>query len=230
MNTIKVKVDDQRLHVTNQPHVTSGCVNLDYIEFDFDTSWDEFPYRYCVFYLTQDDPYQVTIENDRCGIVQAMTEQEGTFYFGVWGKSLNGDKIKTSTDVEYRVERGVPTDGATVSTWDDFWASVKSCSSMFIGNALIPNPPAFNTYSCTSFYRSFQKTAIESVSIAIPKATTLENAFSDCAKLKSVTLIEPTSSLTTLRGAFQNCTSLEQIMGELDATNFAENCFEYCFT
>lgn len=231
MNTIKVKTLDQKLMITSAPMIVSGDKNIDFVEFDFDPSWDEFTERYCVFYLTADDPYQVNIDdNNRCGIVQAMTEQEGVFYFGVWGRSINGDKIKTSTNVEYRVERGVPTDGATISSWDDFWASIKSCHSMFTENALIPHPPTFNTYSCTSFYRSFKNTSIESVSIAIPKATTLENAFADCYKLKSVTLIEPTSSLTTLKGAFQVCASLEQIMGELNATNFAPNAFDYAFT
>lgn len=229
MSTIKVKVNDQRLRIMNNPHITSGSVNINFIEFEFDSTWDEFTERYCVFYLTRSDPYQLTIENNRCGIIPAMTENEGTFCFGIWGRTVNGDKIKTSIDVEYRVARGVPTDGATMTSWDDFWSSIRSCSSMFTSNTFIPNPPTFNTYACTSFYRTFQNTQIETISIAIPKATTLENTFSDCQKLKSVNLISPTSSLTTLRGAFQNCGLLEMITGEINCTNFALNGFDYTF-
>ena len=219
MSTIKVKTADQKLMITAAPLISSGGKDSDFIEFDFDPSWDEFPERYCVFYLSQDDPYQVTIENDRCGIVQAMTENEGTFCFGAWARSINGNKIKTSNVVEYNVSEGVPTDGATVSTWDDFWAGVKSCSEMFGSKEIPPNPPIFNTYNCTSFTRMFKgNTYLESVSLGVNKCSMFDYVFHSCTNLKSVTLVDTNPTMTRLDYAFYNCPRLESINGEIDCT------------
>lgn len=232
MNTIKVKVNDQRLQIMNNPHITSGSVNIDFIEFDFDPSWDEFTERYCVFYLTEDDPYQVNIDdNNRCGIVQAMTENEGVFYFGVWGRTLNGDKIKTSADVKYCVAHGVPTDGATVTSWDDFWYGVKSCANMFSSKEIPPNPPIFNTYNCTSFSSMFKaNTSIETVTLAVNRCVQFDYVFQNCTNLKRATLLEPSSSMTRLDYAFYNCPRLESITGEINCTYVTTfgAAFYYC--
>lgn len=230
MSTIKVKTADQKLMITAAPLISSGNKDVDFIEFDFDSSWDEFPERYCVFYLDRPDPYQVTIENDRCGIVQAMTENEGTFCFGVWGRSINGNKIKTSNVVEYNVSEGVPTDGATISSWDTFWAEIDSCAGLFSGKSIEPNPPVFYTYKSTSAKSMFQNSNVQNVTLYINNVSSLENFASYSTAIKTVTFLGVSDSLTTLRGAFQNCSSLEQIIGELNATNFASNAFDYAFT
>lgn len=231
MSTIKVKTADQKLMITSAPLISSGDKDVDFIEFDFDSSWDEFPERYCVFYLDRPDPYQVVIENDRCGIVHAMTENEGTFCFGVWGRSLNGNKIKTSNVVEYRVEYGVPTDGATVSTWDDFWVGFKSCAGMFSAKETPPNPPFFNTYNCTSFSGMFKSnTHLESVSLRVNNCSLFDYVFHSCTNLKSVTLVDTKPTMTRLDYAFHNCPRLESINGEIDCTyvtTFVE-AFYFC--
>ena len=222
MSTIKVKTKDQSLDITYSPLISSGGKDSDFIEFDFDPSWDEFPERYCVFYLTPDDPYQVTIENDRCGIVQAMTENEGTFYFGVWGRALNVDRIKTSEIVEYRVATGTPTDGITMSTWDSFWANLISGANLFKDKKIEPNPPVFQTYNMTSAESMFYNSNVENLVISVNKVSNLICFTKYCSNLKTVTFLDISNSMTSLEGAFGFCHKLERINGEIDMTNFSE--------
>lgn len=231
MSTIKVKTIDQQLKITAAPIISSGDKDVDFIEFDFDPTWDEFTEKYCVFYLTDDDPYQVAIDNNRCGIIQAMTEREGVFYFGVWARSTNVDQIKTSEAVAYRVAHGVPTDGIAVATWDTFWADMKSCANLFSGKETPANPPMFNTINCTSFSGMFKSnTSVESVTLNVNKCATFDYVFNGCTKLKRVTLIDTKPTMTRLDYAFYNCPRLESITGEIDCTYVTTfgSCFYYC--
>ena len=232
MSTIKVKTADQRLMITAAPLISSGDKDVDFIEFDFDSSWDEFPERYCVFYLDRPDPYQVAIENDRCGIIQAMTENEGTFCFGIWGRALNVDRIKTSEVVEYRVAIGAPTDGITMSTWDSFWANLISGANLFKGKKIEPNPPVFQTYNMTSADSMFNGSNIENLVISVNKASSLLAFTYGCSHLKTVTFLDISNAMTSLEGAFSYCVELERISGEIDMTNFSErglwSTFERC--
>ena len=67
MSTIRIKTKDQQLSIYSAPVITSGDADTDYLHVDFDPTWDEFTERYAVFYIDKNDPYQVAIENDRCG-------------------------------------------------------------------------------------------------------------------------------------------------------------------
>lgn len=232
MSTIKVKTKDQSLDITYSPLISSGGKDSDFIEFDFDPSWDEFPERYCVFYLDRPDPYQVTIENDRCGIVQAMTENEGTFCFGIWGRALNVDRIKTSEVVEYQITTGAPTDGIAVSTWDWFWSNLISGSNLFQSRKIEPNPPAFQTYNMTSAEYMFDSSNIENITISINKVSSLKNFTYYCVYLKTVTFLDISNATTSIENAFGFCSKLERINGEIDMTNFSNRglwgTFEKC--
>lgn len=234
MSTIKVKTADQRLMITAAPLISSGGKDSDFIEFDFDPTWDDFPERYCVFYLDRPDPYQVAIDNDRCGIVQAMTENEGTFCFGIWGRALNVDRIKTSEIVEYRVAIGAPTDGITMSTWDSFWANLISGANLFKDKKIEPNPPAFQTYNMTSAEYMFRSTNVENLTISVNKASSLVSFTQYCSYLKTVTFLDISNAMTSLEGAFSSCSKLERISGEIDMTNFSNrglwNTFEKCYS
>ena len=230
MSTIKIKTNDQQLSIISAPIITSGDNGVDYLSVEFDSTWDEFTERYAVFYIDKNDPYQTKIENGRCPLLTAVTQDDGTFCFGIWGRNASAEKVKTSNLLKYEVLPGTPTDGVVVSTWDAFWAKLDSGSGLFNGKSIEPNPPVFTTYNMTNARTMFQNSNVQNVTLYINNVTTLENFAAYSSTLKTVTFLGVSGSLTTLRGAFQNCTSLEQIMGELDATNFAENCFEYCFT
>lgn len=232
MSTIKVKTADQKLMITSAPLISSGGKDSDFIEFDFDSSWDEFPERYCVFYLDRPDPYQVAIENDRCGIIQAMTENEGTFCFGIWGRALNVDRIKTSEVVEYQIATGAPTDGITMSTWDSFWSKLISGSNLFKDRKIESNPPAFQTYNMTSAEAMFNSSNVENIVISINKVSSLKNFTYYCAYLKTVTFLDISNATTSIENAFGFCSKLERINGEIDMTNFSNRglwgTFEKC--
>ncbi len=232
MSTIKVKTIDQKLMITAAPLISSGGKDSDFIEFDFDPTWDEFPERYCVFYLDSSDPYQSSIVDDKCPIIEAMTAQEGMFYFGVWGRAPNIDRIKTSEIKEYRISIGAPTDGITMSTWDSFWSNLISGSNLFQKRKIEPNPPAFQTYNMTSAEYMFQSTNVENLTISVNKASSLRSFTQYCSYLKTVTFLDISNAMTSLEVAFSYCPKLERINGEIDMTNFSNrglwNTFEKC--
>lgn len=230
MSTIKIKTNDQQLSIISAPIITSGDKGVDYLSVEFDSTWDGFTERYAVFYIDKNDPYQAKIENGQCPILAAVTQNDGTFCFGIWGRDASAEKVKTSSLLKYEVLPGAPTDGVVVSTWDAFWAKLDSGLALFNGKIIEPNPPVFSTYNITSAKSMFQSSNVQNVTLYINNVTTLENFAAYSTKLKTVTFLGVSDSLTTLRGAFQNCISLEQILGELDATNFVEGCFSYCFT
>ncbi|MGN1479855.1 MAG: hypothetical protein ACI4XH_08815, partial [Acutalibacteraceae bacterium] len=232
MSTIKVKTADQKLFITDKPLISSGDKDSDFIEFDFDSSWDEFTERYCVFYLDRPDPYQVAIENGKCPIIEAMTAQEGVFYFGIWGRALNVNQIKTSEIVAYKIATGAPTDGITMSTWDSFWSNLISGSNLFKDRKIEPNPPAFQTYNMTSAEYMFQSTKVENLTISVNKASSLRSFTQYCSYLKTVTFLDISNAMTSLEAAFSFCPKLERINGEIDMTNFSNrglwSAFEKC--
>lgn len=230
MSTIKIRTNDQQLSIISAPIITSGDNGVDYLSVEFDSTWDGFTERYAVFYIDKNDPYQAVIDNGQCPILTAVTQSDGSFYFGIWARDASAEKVKTSALLRYEVLPGAPTDGVVVSTWDAFWAKLESGSGLFNGKRIEPNPPVFPTYNMTSAKSMFQSSNVQNVTLYINNVTTLENFAAYSTTIKTVTFLGVSDSLTTLRGAFQSCTGLEQIMGEFDATNFAEGCFSYCFT
>lgn len=230
MSTIRIKTKDQQLSIYSAPVITSGDADTDYLHVDFDPTWDEFTERYAVFYIDENDPYQIAIDNGKCPLIKAVTERVGTFYFGIWARTASVEKIKTSNVLKYEILPGVPTDGVAVSTWDSFWANIDSGSSMFSGKSIEPNPPIFQTYNMTSARAMFQSSNVQNIVISINKVSSLENFAAYCTSLKTVTFFDISNFTTTMKGAFQNCINLEQIKGEIDTTYFSESGFSYCFT
>lgn len=229
MSTIKIKTNDQQLSIISAPIITSGDNGVDYLSVEFDSTWDGFTERYAVFYIDKNDPYQAVIDNGKCPLLKSVIQNDGCFYFGIWARDASAEKVKTSSLLKYEVLPGAPTDGVVVSTWDAFWAKLDSGLNLFSGRIIEPNPPTFPTYNMTSAKSMFQNSNVQNVTLYINNVSSLENFAAYSTAIKTVTFLGVSGSLTTLRGAFQGCTSLEQILGELDATNFVENGFGYCF-
>ena len=232
MSTIRIKTKDQQLSIYSAPVITSGDADIDYLYVDFDPTWDEFTERYAVFYIDKNDPYQVAIENGKCPLIKAVTEKEGTFYFGIWARTTSVEKIKTSSILKYEILPGVPTDGVTMSTWDSFWANLISGANLFKDKKIEPNPPVFQTYNMTSAESMFYNSNVENLVISVNKVSNLTCFTTYCSNLKTVTFLDISNSMTSLEGAFGFCYKLERINGEIDMTNFSErglwNTFEQC--
>ena len=103
---INVQCTDQRLRITDQPLIASGGVNEDVVNFTFDSSWDGFT-KTAVFYQTEDAVYHMLVVNDSCSIPHEVLAEPGYLLFGVFG--VNGDVIKTSEVLKYKIERGAIT-------------------------------------------------------------------------------------------------------------------------
>lgn len=105
MATIKAKVVDQILTLTETPVLASGGKNVNVIEFDFDSSWSGFT-KTAVFYRDKDEVYysQVNTKN-QATIPYDVIPARGIMYFGVFGSS-NNDKILSSIVLPYEVVEG----------------------------------------------------------------------------------------------------------------------------
>jgi len=108
MSLIKIKCEDQVLHLVNSPAIFSGDVNYDEVTFEFCDNWTNFT-KTAVFYNNKETPYmQILDVNNSCVIPKEVLTSQGYIYIGVFG--VNGDVVITSQILKYRVLEGVPTE------------------------------------------------------------------------------------------------------------------------
>ena len=104
MTYIEVDCQDQDLTITDAPLIASGDVLTDKVHFTFCQKWDGFA-KTAVFYRDGVDNLEVLIdENNECVIPKEVLQEEGTFYFGVFG--IKDNSVKTSEVMRYRIKQG----------------------------------------------------------------------------------------------------------------------------
>lgn len=112
MSIIRAECIDQTLQITNAPLIASGDIQTDVISFSFCPMWDGY-LKTAVFFREGSESYAVLIdENSEAVVPKEVLEKEGSFFFGVHG--VNGDRVKTSQAVRYRVVRGAVSDDASI--------------------------------------------------------------------------------------------------------------------
>ena len=103
MSIIKIKCVDQSLTIANRPLIASGGQQENMMIFEFCAMWDGFE-KTAVFYRNENEVYNVLIVNNECEIPNEVLEEEGKFYFGVFG--VNGVQRRTSVILNYQVSKG----------------------------------------------------------------------------------------------------------------------------
>lgn len=108
MSLIKIKCEDQVLHIEQNPSIYSGDVNYDSVEFTFCENWTDF-LKTAVFYNDPKTPYMRILDvNNTCVIPKEVLASKGYVYIGVFGTKDN--VVITSQILKYRILEGVPTE------------------------------------------------------------------------------------------------------------------------
>lgn len=139
MSMIEVKCIDQTLTITNAPLIASGDIQVDEVQFDFCSTWNNFG-KVAVFYRNDKEVYNVPIDEATsiCIIPKEVLEKEGYFWFGVFGviydENSNIFKKKTSEILRYKVTKGVITTGTAPPTpTPDIYSQILAKYSEIVG-------------------------------------------------------------------------------------------------
>lgn len=115
MTTIHLITNDQLLIAVQKPKVASGDVNSVTLHVDFDSAWDGFTARSAVFYTSKDStPHEMLLADNECTVPSAVLAEAGVLFIGIRGITANGESIKTSTIVKYKIVEGAKTGEATL--------------------------------------------------------------------------------------------------------------------
>lgn len=124
---IIISTDDQNLSYDDMPEIFSGDVNYDLVKFNFDTSWDGFA-KTAVFYVDPSEPYGYFVDSQNDNTVKipsVLMKESCVINIGVYGVGGNGDIIKTSQILKYKIGEGcVISDKEAEETQVEYWKQV----------------------------------------------------------------------------------------------------------
>lgn len=112
MTQIDLITTDQVLTVVQRPTIASGDQNSVNVQVEFDAFWDS--YAKSVVFFTDKNPtvYEAVLTDSICTIPREVLSESGRLFIGVRG--VNGNKIKTSTLVRYKIVEGAPAGTGTL--------------------------------------------------------------------------------------------------------------------
>ena len=114
MTTIHLMTTDQVLTVTDQPELASGDQNSVLLRVEVDTMWDGYTLS-AVFFTDGDETvYEQLLANNECIIPHEVLASDGNLYIGIRGVDADNNRVKTSTLIKYKVEKGAPS-GTAIS-------------------------------------------------------------------------------------------------------------------
>lgn len=107
MTKIQLCTVDQKLNAKAKPIIASGDVKSVSLEIEFDAPWTGFT-PYAVFFNEKkpDDVYGILMYESECVVPAEVLADDGMMYIGVRG--VNGDRVKTSSLVKVKLEKGAP--------------------------------------------------------------------------------------------------------------------------
>lgn len=106
MANIIFTLNDEVLIPLKTPTVSSGDVNCTCLQITFDDEWQEYTKTAVFFNEKTGESYEKILENGSCTVPHEVMTNANTFLFGVRGVNDALNKIKTSTIVKYKLERG----------------------------------------------------------------------------------------------------------------------------
>lgn len=115
MTEIQLITNDQLLVGVVTPKVASGDINSVILHVDFDSTWDRFTARSATFYTSKDSTvYESLLINNECTIQPEVLTKPGILYIGVRGLTSDGESLKTSAVVKYKIAQGAKTGERTL--------------------------------------------------------------------------------------------------------------------
>ena len=115
MTTIHLITNDQMLIAVQKPKIASGDVNSVLLHVDFDTAWDEYTAKSAIFYTSQDSTkHEMLLTNNECTVPSEVLAEAGILFIGINGTTADGQAIKTSTIVKYKIAEGAKSGEVTL--------------------------------------------------------------------------------------------------------------------
>lgn len=123
MAVLNLRLEGQLLTKQNNEVISSGDVNVDSCQFEFDDNWNGYTMT-GVFYQDKSRIYySVLDESDRCIVPAAAMQNEAPMYIGVFG--INGKNILTSTIESINIQAGAISGGeVNLEPTDDIFLSI----------------------------------------------------------------------------------------------------------
>lgn len=103
MTTIEIYANDQDLQVVDRPKLAAGNKNSVQIHVEFNSEWDDYA-KTGVFFIDKKSVYEKLIQDNACKIPSEVLQDANMLHIGIRG--VNGDKVKTSALIEYRIFDG----------------------------------------------------------------------------------------------------------------------------
>lgn len=105
MTTIEIYANDQDLQVVDRPKLAAGNKKSVQIHVEFNNEWDEYA-KTGIFFIDKKSVYEQLIQDNSCEIPPEVLQDANMLHIGIRG--VNGDKVKTSALIEYRIFDGAP--------------------------------------------------------------------------------------------------------------------------
>ena len=132
MTTIYLLTQGQQLINASKVVVASGDVKSVQLRVEFDSAeWKEYTNRSATFY-TSNDPtvHEMLLLNNKCVVPFEVLQESGVLFIGVRGVSSDGERVKTSTIVKYKISKGAvagdKTLTPTMNLYQQYLAALKN--------------------------------------------------------------------------------------------------------
>lgn len=133
MTTITLMTNDQSLSVVLKPLIASGDYNLVKVQVEFDSAWDRYTVRSAVFRTLKGAEAEVLLIDGECTIPHEVLAEPGTLFIALRGVTYEGDVIKTTEEVKYKIVQGAKDIASTTAPSHDMFAQY--CAAIAAGIA-----------------------------------------------------------------------------------------------
>jgi hypothetical protein len=131
VTTLKVTLSDQTLIAAEKVRIASGDIDSVRLTVEFDEMWTRFDSKTASFYTSHDStPIERLLSNNRCVVPPEVLEKPGILYIGIIGVTADGESVKTSSIVSFKITQGAShaytTLKPTMSLYQQFLAAAKA--------------------------------------------------------------------------------------------------------
>lgn len=111
-----VATNDQILIAAEKLKIASGDINSVIFVAEFDATWDEFVNRSASFYTSHNsNPIDSLMVENECVVPAEVLANPGTLYAGIVGVTADGQRIKTTNYVGFKIIKGAEHSHTTVA-------------------------------------------------------------------------------------------------------------------
>lgn len=123
MTTIYLLTQGQQLINASKVVVASGDVDSVQLHVEFDSAeWKAYPTRSATFYTSNDSTvHEKLLVSNKCIVPFEVLQESGVLFIGVRGVSSDGERVKTSTLVKYKISEGAVAGDKTLNPSMDLY-------------------------------------------------------------------------------------------------------------